>query len=79
MSNRVTDADPRTEVGRLGLALNEMLGQIEGAFSQVVANEARLRGFLADASHELRTPLSSIRGYSEVFSLGDASGCGRHR
>src|SRR5207244_12019024 len=32
LSRRVTPATSRTEVGRLGLALNSMLGQIEKAF-----------------------------------------------
>ena len=57
-------------MGRLGLALNSMLGQIEGAFAEREASEARLRQFAADASHELRTPLTSIRGYAELFRRG---------
>src|SRR5436305_14918951 len=57
LSRRVDHADERTEVGRLGLALNEMLGQIEAAFGERRASEDRLRRFVADASHELRTPL----------------------
>jgi two-component system OmpR family sensor kinase len=73
LSRRVGNADEHTEVGRLGASLNEMLGQIEGAFAQQRASEARLRQFLADASHELRTPLTSIRGYSELFRRGAAS------
>jgi two-component system OmpR family sensor kinase len=72
LSRRVSEADPRTEVGRLGRSLNEMLGQIEQAFSDRQASEDRLRRFLADASHELRTPLASIRGYAELFRLGAA-------
>lgn len=67
---RVAPADDHTEVGRLGLALNAMLDEIEGAFTARAASEDRLRRFLADASHELRTPLTSIRGYSELFDLG---------
>ena len=47
-----------------------MLAQIEQAFVERTASEARLRRFLADASHELRTPLTSIRGYSELFRRG---------
>ena len=69
----------RTEVGRLGLALNAMLGQIEQAFAERQASEDRLRRFLADASHELRTPLASIRGYAELFRIGAAARAGRHR
>ena len=70
LSRRVEPADERTEVGRLGLALNSMLGQIEVAFAERTASEARLRRFVADASHELRTPLTSIRGYAELFRRG---------
>jgi two-component system OmpR family sensor kinase len=74
LSRRVSPEDPRTEVGRLGLALNTMLGQIERAFGERHASEERLRRFLSDASHELRTPLTSIRGYAELFRMGATSG-----
>jgi two-component system OmpR family sensor kinase len=71
-SRRVSPATPRTEIGRLGLALNAMLTQIEAAFAERTASERRLRRFIADASHELRTPLTSIRGYSEMLRRGAA-------
>src|SRR5439155_9771236 len=70
LSQRVERAEERTEVGRLGLALNAMLGQIESAFRAREASEARLRRFVADASHELRTPLSAVRAYAELFERG---------
>jgi two-component system OmpR family sensor kinase len=70
LSRRVSPATPRTEVGRLGLALNAMLDRLERAFAERTASEERLRQFLADASHELRTPLASIRGYAELFRMG---------
>jgi two-component system OmpR family sensor kinase len=70
LSRRVSHATTRTEVGRLGLALNAMLERLEQAFAQRQASEERLRRFLADASHELRTPLASIRGYAELFRMG---------
>jgi two-component system, OmpR family, sensor kinase len=70
LSRRVSPATERTEVGRLGLALNAMLDRLEQAFAARTASEERLRGFLADASHELRTPLASIRGYAELFRMG---------
>ncbi len=70
LSRRVSPATPKTEVGRLGLALNAMLDRLEQAFAARTASEERLRQFLADASHELRTPLASIRGYAELFRLG---------
>jgi two-component system OmpR family sensor kinase len=72
LSRRVSPSDQRTEVGRLGRSLNEMLGQIEQAFRARRQSEDQLRRFLADASHELRTPLASIRGYAELFRLGAA-------
>jgi two-component system OmpR family sensor kinase len=69
-SRRVEPATTKTEIGRLGLALNAMLSQIEAAFAQRTASERRLRRFIADASHELRTPLTSVRGYSEMLRRG---------
>jgi two-component system OmpR family sensor kinase len=74
LSRRVEPANERTEVGRLGLALNGMLSQIEGAFAERAVGERRLRRFLADASHELRTPLAAIRGYAELFRMGAQRG-----
>ncbi|HWK29765.1 MAG TPA: HAMP domain-containing sensor histidine kinase [Solirubrobacter sp.] len=70
LSHRVESTDPRTEVGRLGVALNRMLDRLEDAFAARAASEERLRRFLADASHELRTPLASIRGYAELYRMG---------
>jgi two-component system OmpR family sensor kinase len=72
LSRRVDVATPRTEVGRLGLALNAMLSRLEQAFAEREASEGRLRRFLSDASHELRTPLASIRGYAELYRIGAA-------
>ncbi|GAA2006137.1 HAMP domain-containing histidine kinase [Nakamurella flavida] len=60
------DTDPRTEVGQVGAALNQMLGHVSGALSARQASETRVRQFVADASHELRTPLAAIRGYAEL-------------
>jgi two-component system OmpR family sensor kinase len=72
LSRRVEPANGKTEIGRLGLALNGMLNQIETAFAERTASNRRLRRFVADASHELRTPLTSIRGYSEMLRRGAA-------
>ncbi len=84
LSRRVPDADPRTEVGRLGNALNGMLTQIETAFraqteSEATARESegRMRRFVADASHELRTPLSVIRGFAEYYRQRSEVSAGR--
>ena len=72
LSQRIEEAPPTTEVGRLGGALNTMLGTIEVAFAERTASERRLRQFVADASHELQTPLTSVRGYAELFRRGAA-------
>lgn len=66
MRVRDADANPHTEVGRLGLAVNRMLDHISAALSTRQASESRVRQFVADASHELRTPLAAIRGYTEL-------------
>jgi two-component system, OmpR family, sensor kinase len=66
------DANPATEVGQLGSALNRMLDHIAAALSARQASETRVRQFVADASHELRTPLAAIRGYTELTQrMGD--------
>jgi two-component system OmpR family sensor kinase len=70
LSRRLGDADPHTEPGRLGVALNRMLARIEAEVSARTASEQRLRQFVADASHELRTPLTSIRGFAELYRRG---------
>jgi two-component system, OmpR family, sensor kinase len=60
------DTDPSTEVGKVGAALNRMLGHVETALTVRHESETQVRQFVADASHELRTPLASIRGYAEL-------------
>ncbi len=70
LTRRIRSTDERSEVGRLGTALNGMLSQIEAAFRERSVSESRLRRFVADASHELRTPLTSIRGYAELLRKG---------
>ncbi|MER5732618.1 HAMP domain-containing sensor histidine kinase [Streptomyces sp. NPDC002138] len=72
LDERVPDAeaDPRTEVGQVGAALNRMLGHVSAALTARQQSETRVRQFVADASHELRTPLASIRGYAELTRRG---------
>ena len=77
LSHRVRNDDERTEVGRVGKALNVMLERIDEAFTerraseaQARASEQRMRRFVADASHELRTPVAAVRAYSELYRLG---------
>ncbi|WP_316248197.1 HAMP domain-containing sensor histidine kinase [Streptomyces sp. TRM49041] len=72
LHERVPDAeaDPRTEVGQVGAALNRMLDHVHSALHARQESETRVRQFVADASHELRTPLASIRGYAELTRRG---------
>jgi two-component system OmpR family sensor kinase len=79
LDRRVPERDPRTEVGRLSLALNGMLAQIQRAVAssedsaeKARSSEERMRRFIAHASHELRTPLTTIRGFAELYRQGAA-------
>src|SRR6201995_3395063 len=79
LDRRVPERDPRTEVGRLSLALNGMLSQIQRALAssessaeKARGSEERMRRFITDASHELRTPLTTIRGFAELYRQGAA-------
>jgi two-component system, OmpR family, sensor kinase len=67
---RLSPAEGRSEIGRLGLALNGMLERLEDAFARRDRSEAQLRRFVSSASHELRTPLTSIRGYAALLRRG---------
>jgi two-component system OmpR family sensor kinase len=60
LAERVAPHNPRSEVGRLGAALNGMLTRIEGTVQEREASQEQTRQFFADASHELRTPLASL-------------------
>ncbi|WP_328295216.1 HAMP domain-containing histidine kinase [Kineococcus sp. NBC_00420] len=70
LSQRVPEAPPGTEIGRLSTALNTMLTQIEALFRSQQRSEDQMRRFVADASHELRTPLAAIRGFAELYRQG---------
>jgi two-component system OmpR family sensor kinase len=73
LSQRVEHKDDRSELGRLATALDDMLTQLEAAFAEREASQARLEQFVADASHELRTPVAAIRGYAELYRKGGLS------
>ena len=65
------------EIGRLGMAFNRMLGELQAAHEQVATALVAQRRFVADASHELRTPLATLRGNVDLLrqmiaDLGDA-------
>ncbi|MDT4939282.1 MAG: two-component system, OmpR family, sensor kinase [Pseudonocardiales bacterium] len=69
LDRRVEVTERDTEVGQLAESMNTLLAAVETQFAARLANEERMRQFLADASHELRTPLTSIRGYAELSRM----------
>ena len=74
-SRRVPVAGRRPdEIGRLGMAFNRMLGELQAAHEQVATALVAQRRFVADASHELRTPLATLRGNVDLLRqmLADA-------
>jgi two-component system, OmpR family, sensor kinase len=74
LTDRVTPHHPGSEVGRLGTALNGMLGRIEADVQEREASQQQMRRFFADASHELRTPLASLRANAELYQQGALRG-----
>jgi len=74
---RVPVAEARQdEIGRLAMAFNRMLGELQQAHDQVATALVAQRRFVADASHELRTPLATLRGNIDLLrqilaDLGD--------
>ena len=73
-SQRLTDLEPTTEVGRLNAAINTMLDRVDGSLAQRDRTVQNMRRFIGDASHELRTPLVSVRGYAELYRMGAIRG-----
>lgn len=73
-SQRLTDLEPSTEVGRLNFAINTMLERIDRSLAQRDRTVQHMRRFIGDASHELRTPLVSVRGYAELYRIGAIRG-----
>lgn len=59
LNERLDPAHWPEELGALALALNRMLGRLEGEF-------ARMSQCAADLAHELRTPIHNLMGEAEI-------------
>ncbi len=59
LSSRLDVPNPRDELGKLAVTINDLLTRLEASFKEQ-------QRFIADASHELRTPLAVLRGETEV-------------
>ncbi|MNW42952.1 putative sensor histidine kinase TcrY [compost metagenome] len=73
LNNRFPSTLGQTEIDRLAVAFNGMMGRLERSFDAEREAKEQMRRFIADASHELRTPLTSIHGFLEVLLRGAAN------
>lgn len=71
LTPQLIGADPRQEFGRLAVAYNGAIAQMERAFAQRERANAAIRQFIADAGHQLRTPLTVIRGFLGILRKGE--------
>lgn len=67
LSSRIEYDGPPDEIGRLIETVNNMLGRMEGFYTELEDSYAAQRRFVSDASHELRTPLTTIRGNIDLL------------
>ena len=59
LAERVPEPRSKDEIGKLAVAMNEMLDRLEGS-------AIRQNRFIGDASHELRSPLTALRAQVDV-------------
>ncbi len=76
---RLSPTRSNTELGRVAVALDEMLDVIEGAEGRALEAETRVRSFLSDAAHELRTPVAGMLAASDTLIRASPSESERER
>jgi signal transduction histidine kinase len=64
-------ANRRHQLGRLAIAYNGAIAQMENAFAERARADSSMRQFIADAGHQLRTPLTVLRGFIAILRKGD--------
>ncbi|MFT4049450.1 MAG: ATP-binding protein [Solirubrobacterales bacterium] len=60
------------EIALTGRAFNQMADEIEQHVGQLHELSVARSRFVSSVSHELRTPITSLRGYLELLSQGEA-------
>jgi len=62
--------DGRGEVAQLGMAFDQMAGQLQASIERERAQERARREMVAAVSHDLRTPLTTMRAMVEAVTDG---------
>lgn len=66
-----TEVDrPRSEIGRLGVGLNDAFDRVGDSVRSETEAKERLSAFVDDVAHELRTPATTIAGWAELYESG---------
>ncbi|MEW6363338.1 MAG: ATP-binding protein [Acidobacteriota bacterium] len=68
--DRPIPVERNDEVGRLGIALREMVDKLRADITQMKKLERMRSEFLGNVSHELRTPIFAIQGFIETLVGG---------
>ncbi|MEM9200489.1 MAG: HAMP domain-containing sensor histidine kinase [Actinomycetota bacterium] len=70
LDRRAAVARPGSEIGRVGVGLNEAFDRVETSVRAEQAANGRLAAFVDDIAHELRTPATTIAGWAEMYQDG---------